>query len=82
MDRDGLTGGTNFQFNSGCMTTSAGPNQGRSKAIPMSWVLICCEIPYGQNVSFAPAWTPVDMHYITTARIPLAMRLAQAVEDK
>ena len=82
MDHSGFSCGTNLLFNSGCMSTSAGDNQGRSKAIPMSYVLLTFQIPYAQHVNFGPAWTPLDMTQISAARIPLVMHLAQAVEDK
>lgn len=82
VDKSGLSGGTNILYNSGCMTTSAGDNQGRSKAIPMSYALLAFDIPYAYHVNFGPAWTALDMTHISPARIPLVMHLAQAIEDK
>ena len=64
------------------MTTSAGPNSGRSKAIPLSYALYGFEVPYGLDLNFGPAWTTLDMKHVSAARIPIIMRLAQAVEDK
>ena len=82
VDKRGLSCGTNILYNSGCMSTSAGDNQGRSKAIPCSYALLTFEIPYVQSVSFGPAWTPLDMTQISTARIPIVMHLAQAIESR
>ena len=82
MDNKGLSCGTNILFNSGCMSTSAGENQGRSKAIPMSYSLLTFDIPYAYDVNFGTAWSPLDMTHITAARIPLMMHLAQAIEDR
>ena len=64
------------------MTTSNGPNSGRSKAEGMAHVLLTCDIPRNQDVNFGPAWTAIDMKWITEARLPILMHLAKAVESK
>ena len=82
VDKTGLTCGSSIVYNSGCMSTSAGPNAGRSKAIPLSYALYGFNVPYALDLNFAPAWTTLDMKHISASRIPIIMRLAQAVEDK
>ena len=82
VDKTGLTSGTCIIYNSGCMTTSNGPNAGRSKAIPLAYALYGFDVPYVLDLNFGPAWTTLDMRHISAARIPIVMRLAQVVEDK
>ena len=82
MDKTGLTGGTCYLINSGRMSTSNGPNSGKSKAVGKAYVWLTSHIPISVAVDFGPAYTPVDIRSITLARLPIVMALAQGSEDK
>ena len=82
MDQTGTTGGFHYLLNSGCMSTSNGPNAGRSKAICICHVWLVCEIPDNLDLDFGPAWTAINIKFINAARLPIFMNLVKAVEDK
>ena len=72
--------GTKLQYNSGCMSSSKGPNQGLSKAICMSYGWLIYEVQMVQDMSWRQAWTPLDVTQISYNRYPILMALAQGVD--
>lgn len=82
VSKTGLTGGTCILINSGSMSTSNGPWKGRSKAEGQAWTWLSADIPIAIAVDFGPPWTAVDLKFITLARLPIVMLLAQGTEDK
>ena len=80
MDRFGLDGGSHIIINSGCMSTSAGPMQGASKATGLAYIMLTFEIPYAQSVNLGGAWTSVDLKDISRSRVPVMMSLADACD--
>ena len=81
-DSRGFTAGSFLIYNSGCMSSSNGPNRGLTKATCYAYVWMACEIPMVQSLNFGGAWTSVAMDRFTLARIPIVMGLAEAVDAK
>ena len=82
VNKTGLTGGTSILLNSGSMSSSNGPNKGRSKAEGKAWAWLSTDIPLAIAVDFGPPWTAIDVKFITLSRLPIVMMLAQGTEDK
>ena len=80
LDNSGFNLGSKLLYNTGCMSTSAGPRQGISKAIALSYSWLVYEVPMRKPCSWMQAWTPMDVDHVTENRIPILMHLAKGVD--
>ena len=81
-DEFGYSLGQHLIINSGCMSSSNGPNKGWSKACGFSYAWITCKIPPVKTLNWGGAWTSLSLEYFTLERLPLVMHLAQAADQK